>query len=84
MALKRTTLAHRIRNVGNTQAQAMAGYHPAAPPGTVMTMPLALVQITPAGTVGYQEMTPLITADGAPVPATTPGRWGQLIAAGRP
>jgi hypothetical protein len=33
--------------------------------------------------ITYEDMQPIITADGAPVYATSPGTWGQLYAAGR-
>jgi hypothetical protein len=53
-----------------------------------MTMPVAqvLVIAQPGGysTIAYHDMPPIFTADGAAVPSTAPGRWGQLAAAGRP
>ena len=87
MAIKRRQLAHRVADVGNNTTGAMAGYHPAGGPGTVQVMPLQHVQIVPMNpgysTVAYQDITPIWTADGAAIPATAPGTWGQLVAAGR-
>jgi hypothetical protein len=60
----------------------------AASPPSVMTMPLQQVVVTPARsgyvTVGSEDLTPIWTTDGAGVPASAPGHWGQLRAAGRP
>lgn len=59
----------------------------ASPPGP-QTMPMQAVIVGPAVgdyvTLGAQQLHPLITADGAAIPATAPGRWGQVVAAGRP
>lgn len=41
------------------------------------------VQITPGRGAGLQPVTSLITSDGAMIPATGPGRWDQLVTAGR-
>lgn len=35
------------------------------------------------GLVAYDDLHPMIAADGAPISATAPGTWGQLYAAGR-
>jgi hypothetical protein len=60
----------------------------ASPGGVPMEMPLAMVNVYPAPggyvTVAYQDLAPIFTSDGAAVPAVTPGRWGQLAAAGSP
>ena len=63
--------------------QDQAAYHPYGTGATPMTMPLARVMIT-AGGMTYENLQPLYTTDGAAVPATAPGSWGQLYAAGRP
>jgi hypothetical protein len=59
-----------------------------ASPPSVMVMPLAAVVIGPVQgeyvTLGAQDLTPIFTPDGAAIPATAPGRWVQLRAAGRP
>jgi hypothetical protein len=71
------------------QAPVTAAAGSGASPAAVMVMPLALVEIvraqgTPYVTAGMQDLAPIFTSDGAPVPATAPGRWAQLRAAGRP
>jgi hypothetical protein len=89
-------LAHRVRNVGTTHARAMAGYSQvtgsqASPGGTPDVMPLAQVLVYPApggtySTIAYQGLAPIYVAgpNRRPVPASSPGRWGQYVAAGRP
>lgn len=88
MAIRRQRLQHRVADVGTVNARAMGQYHPAGTAATPMVMPLAHVQIVPTtggyATVAYQDMTPIWTTDGAAIPATAPGSWGQLIPAGRP
>ena len=58
----------------------------AASPGGPQVMPLAQVVTSRVNSqyvdLGYRMFTPLFAADGAMVPATGPGRWGQLVAAG--
>lgn len=49
---------------------------------SVADLPLSQIVIYPDVT-SYQTGGPLITSDGAPVPSTGPGAWGQLRAAGR-
>lgn len=48
--------------------------------GAPTEIPLVRIQVFTNG-VGYDE--PLITTDGAPISATSPGQWGQLYKAGR-
>lgn len=88
MAIRRQKLAHRVANVGSNTSQAMAGYHPAGTSATPMQMPLQQVTIYPASdgysALAYEDMTPIWATDGAAIPATTGGGWGQLRAAGRP
>jgi len=68
--------------VVNAGGEPMGTYHP-APPQT-MVMPLTIVQMTADG-VQVREAVPLWAGPrGAPVPATAPGRWVQVHAAGRP
>jgi len=62
-----------------------------ASPDAVSVMPLALVTLYPEpggqySTAAYQGLAPIFTSgqDAAAVPATSPGRWAQLRAAGRP
>jgi hypothetical protein len=93
-------LQKRVRKSGGNHKQAMADYTPAptqatvsggsaSPQGSPDVMPLALVTVYPQpggqySTLGYQGLAPIFTADGAAVPATSPGRWAQLAMAGRP
>lgn len=86
-------LKRRIASMGSNQAQAAAGYTPvtggAASPSAVSVMPLAQVMVYPHpgegySSVAYRGLAPIYSADGAAVPSTSPGRWGQLAAAGRP
>lgn len=77
-----STLHRRIAAAGQGMPAAMGTYHPWGTAATPMLMPLALVTQTEAG-LAVQDMTPLLTADGAMIPATAPGSWGQLRAAGR-
>jgi hypothetical protein len=49
-----------------------------------MEMPLSVLEVSSDALVA-QEAMPLVTArGGAPIPATAPGQWDQLHAAGRP
>jgi hypothetical protein len=86
-------LRRRVAALGGSHQAAMAGYTPvgggAASPAAVAVLPLAQVQVYPhpgAGyaTIAYRGLAPIYTADGAAVPASSPGRWAQLAAAGRP
>lgn len=63
--------------------QDQAAYHPYGTGATPMTMPLARVQISGEG-MTYETLQPIYTTDGAALPATAAGSWGQLHAAGRP
>jgi len=61
---------------------AMGSMHPAPP--QIMTMPLTVVEMT-ADYHQVSEAVPLYAGPrGAPVPATGPGQWVQVHAAGRP
>jgi hypothetical protein len=53
------------------------------PGGTPTETPLRVVYIFDTGMVATVPADSLITADGAPVYATRPGTWGQVVAAGR-
>src|ERR1700748_2902339 len=72
---------------GAVKATGRGGLSVASPPGP-MVMPMPAVIIGPVTgqyvSVGAVEMVPIFTADGAAIPATAPGRWAQLRAAGRP
>lgn len=89
---QRSVLSRRIaRQPGNQKAHeasealpvtTMGTTHPAPP--VPMTMPLTLVQVTASGQQ-VAEAIPLYAGPrGAPIPATGPGQWVQLYAAGRP
>jgi hypothetical protein len=65
----------------------------AASPGAVDVMPLAKVSVYPEpgtggqySTIAYHGLAPIFTSgqDSAAIPATSPGNWAQLRAAGRP
>jgi hypothetical protein len=68
-----------------SQGTAGPDFHPYGTTGTPMVMPLAAVTYDGAN-LAYQDLHPLETGDvnAAPIPATTPGSWGQVHAAGRP
>jgi hypothetical protein len=74
---------NRIAATGSNMTSAMGTYHPYGTAATPMVMPLQLVTVSMGG-VTVQDMHPLYTEDGAIIPATAPGSWGQLRAAGRP
>lgn len=76
-------LRRRIANVGTNQQQAMGNYHPWGTVDTPQLIPLTLITMSADG-AQVQRMTPLVTANGAMIPATAPGRWDQVAAAGRP
>lgn len=76
-------LRSRIATVGGNQAAAQGGYHPSASIPGGMVMPLTSYYVT-ADRVQVQQMVPLYTdPTAAPVPATAPGQWAQVYAAGR-
>lgn len=65
------------------QRTALTGPDPIVGTNNAATqIPLIHIGIYP-GVISYQELYPLVAADGAPIPATAPGAWGQLYAAGR-
>jgi hypothetical protein len=91
MARRPTRLKRRIAGVGQDHAgsqAALAGVVPATP----MEMPMALVTYTPvqrfpwghSAQLQYEDLHPLITADGAVIPARDNGGWGWVKPAGRP
>jgi hypothetical protein len=86
-------LRRRVAGLGSSHQATMAAYTPvgggAASPPSVGVMPLAQVMVYPhpgAGyaTIAYRGLAPIYSADGAAVPASSPGRWAQLAAAGGP
>jgi hypothetical protein len=78
-----TALRSRIAGAGGNPAAAMGHFHPSAQIPGGMQAPMTCYQVS-ADRVQVQQMTPLYTdPNGAPVPATAPGRWFQVYAAGR-
>ena len=65
---------------GNVRAAA-SELHPWGTADTPMTMPMTHVWFGGGG-AWVQQMMPLITANGAPIPATAPGQFGQVYIAG--
>lgn len=73
----------RDRIIGQAGAgRAAAGeYHPHGTEDTPMVMPMTAVFFGGGGAM-VEQMAPLVAANGAPVPATAPGRYGQVHIAG--
>lgn len=82
----------RVMGGQNATPGESAGYQPVtggqASPPAMMVMPIQRVTVSSASsqyvTLGHEDLTPIWTTDGAAVPASAPGTWGQLRAAGRP
>jgi hypothetical protein len=55
--------------------------HPYGNSDTPMIMPMVIVQFGGGG-AWVQQMMPLITSNGAPIPATAPGQFGHVMIAG--
>jgi hypothetical protein len=70
--------------------QTMTGGNQAAltevglPPGAPSMAPSSIIYVYAPSTVGLGPSSPIVTADGALIPATQPGGWDQLRAVGRP
>jgi hypothetical protein len=80
---RRGTLRRRIAGVGNNQSQAMGDYHPWGTPDTPQTEVLTRVLVNASG-AQVERLTPLVAPNGEMIPASAPGQWGQVYAAGRP
>lgn len=82
--MARMPLHHRIKTQAANTGSVMAGGHPAVP--APMLLPLSQVTVNPVNsnyvTLAMEDLAPLVTADGAMVPASSPGRWDQLALAG--
>jgi hypothetical protein len=84
-------LRRRVANVGSNTVQSSAMLAGVVR-GTPMEMPLALVSYYPVatypwgqtGTLTYEDLQPLWTADGGVIPARDNGGWGWVRPAGRP
>lgn len=74
-------LHSRISGQAGAARAAAAGYHPAGTADTPMTMPMVHVLFAGGGAM-VQQMMPLTTANGAMIPATAPGQFGQVRIAG--
>ncbi len=71
-------LHSRIVSQSSNHRVAQAGYHPYGTVDTPMTMPMTRVVLGSGGAT-LEQMTALVTANGAVIPATVPGRFGQVI-----
>lgn len=73
----------RARIAGQAGANRAAGYagQPYGTADTPMVMPMVRVQFYGGG-AAVEQMVPLVTANGAAVPATAPGQYGQVAIAG--
>ena len=76
-----SVMRDRIISQGQT---ADGGYHPHGTAATPMVMPLAHVEYRSASDVYYEELQPLVAADGAVIPAHTGGLAAEVIPAGHP
>lgn len=74
-------LRDRIAAQPAAAAAAAAGYHPHGNADTPMMMPMVAVQVGPGGSY-VQQMMPIITPSGAPIAATAPGRYDQVVMSG--
>jgi hypothetical protein len=83
------TLQRRIRNVGSNTTGWMAGTHPAVDqlPATPHESPMFRVTYRPNagypwGTATYEDLPFIWAADGALIPAVSPGPFGKTVPAG--
>ncbi len=74
-------LHSRIAGQAAAARAAAAELHPWGNADTPMVMPMTLVQFGGEGAM-VQQMMPLITSNGAMIPATAPGTFGQVRIAG--
>jgi hypothetical protein len=73
----------RITRQAGASRAAAGSYHPYGNADTPMYNPLVLVQFGGGGAM-VQQMTGLVTASGAVIPASAPGRFGQVYLPGSP
>jgi hypothetical protein len=76
-------LHKRIISQAGAARAAAGAYHPYGTADTPMTMPTVLVQFGGGGAM-VQQMTGLVTANGAVIAATAPGRFDQVVLSGAP
>jgi hypothetical protein len=74
-------LHSRIAGQAGQARAAAAEMHPYGNADTPMTMPLVMVTFGGSG-AALEQMVPLVTANGAMIPATAPGTYGQVHLAG--
>lgn len=74
-------LRRRIVSQHRGAAVAAGEYHPAGTADTPMMMPLAIIRFAGGG-MTLEQAVPLVTANGASIPASAPGRYGQVAIAG--
>ena len=74
-------LRKRIAAQALGPAAAQGSYHPYGTADTPMSMPMVHVEFGPGG-AAVQQMVPLVTANGAAIPATAPGQFGQVSISG--
>jgi hypothetical protein len=74
-------LHSRIARQAGAGRAAAASYHPYGNSDTPMVMPMIHVQFAGGGAM-VQQMTGLVTANGAVIPATLPGRFDQVYLSG--
>jgi hypothetical protein len=78
----------RIAAQPNHTNQAMGDYHPWGTASTPVENPVHAItyhpdQRYPWGAVAYEDAPVVWDTDGAPVPASSGGSWGNVVAAGR-
>lgn len=81
-----TSLMSRIAGVISGPPPAMGAGHPAGTADTLQQGDVVLVRVS-ASHAQVEQALPLYAGTGtsaAPVPASSPGHWAQLYAAGRP
>jgi hypothetical protein len=83
------TLRHRVAGVGGNSSQWMAGAAPAVDqlPATPHESPAFRLnytpnQVYPWGTATYEDLPFIWAADGALIPAVSPGPFGKTVPAG--
>lgn len=70
-------LHNRIKSQAGAAREAAGDFHPHGTADTPMTMPMTRVQFGGGGAM-VENMTGLVTPNGAVIPATAPGRFGQV------
>jgi hypothetical protein len=76
-------LHSRIARQSGNHRQAQAAYHPHGTVDTPMTMPMTRVLMGSSG-ISVEQVTGIVTPSGAVIPATAPGRFGQVYLTSAP